>query len=77
MDSKSSIDKGILVPKCAVPAFPGAMYNWSQPALCASFQARAFSLPPDPNKSIFIKKKENMSAAKVGKEINLKKANRT
>src|SRR5436190_20014947 len=45
------------VPQCAVPAFPGAMYKLLSCLLCAIFQAKACSLPPDPKINTFIVKK--------------------
>jgi hypothetical protein len=44
----------MLVPTEEVPAFPGAMYKLFSEELCATFQAIACSLPPDPNINTFI-----------------------
>ena len=43
-----------LVPKATVPAFPGAINNFSQSLLSANFIANADSLPPEPNNKMFM-----------------------
>jgi hypothetical protein len=47
-----------------VPALPGAMNKLEQDLLCDNFQARACSLPPEPNKSMFMG--SEIMAANIG-----------
>ncbi len=54
MPAKSFTATGILVPISAVPALPGAMYNFFSKGLCANFHANACSLPPEPISKIFM-----------------------
>ena len=52
--SKSSALMATFSPTSRVPAFPGAMYNFSIFGLCAIFHASACSRPPEPNSKSFI-----------------------
>ena len=44
----------MFVATCAVPEFPGATNSFLHFGLCAIFQAKVCSLPPEPSIKIFI-----------------------
>ena len=54
MPSKSSALIATFSPTSRVPAFPGAIYNFSILGLWAIFHANACSRPPEPNSKSFI-----------------------
>ena len=53
--AKSLISKSIFWHISAVPALPGATNSFAYFELCLIFQAKTFSLPPEPIINIFIK----------------------
>ena len=52
--ARSSAFTGRFSATSAVPGLPGAQYSLSQLSLCASFHARACSLPPPPTSMILM-----------------------
>ena len=60
MSGYEDVQGGVAADGFAVPALPGAIKSWLHFGLCANFQAKALSLPPEPRIRIFI----------VGKDIS-------
>ena len=66
--SKSVKLTGRLVPHSAVPGLPGAINNFEYWLLFEIFQAKACSLPPEPNSKIFINLCRWFSLANIGED---------